>query len=92
MAEVVDLNPSYLSDVFSKTIGISPIKFINRKRIENAQELLLSTSLTLYEIARKTGFSDEYYFSRTFNKIVGQPPGEYRRMFDISLEKIRVQK
>ena len=83
LAEVVDLNPSYLSNIFRKTIGISPIKFINRKRIEAAQELLLSSRLTLYEVARKVGFSDEYYFSRVFNKIVGQPPGKYRRMFKI---------
>jgi len=88
LADVVDLNPSYMSDVFSKAIGISPIKYINRKRIENAQALLLSTRLTLYEIARKVGFSDEYYFSRTFNKIVGQPPGKYRRMFDLSLTRL----
>ncbi len=88
LAKVVDLNPSYLSDVFSKTIGISPIKFINRRRIENAQELLLGTRLTLYEIARKVGFSDEYYFSRMFKKIVGQPPGKYRHMFDLSLTRL----
>lgn len=84
LAKIVDLNPAYFSDMFSRVMGISPIKYINKKRVEKAQTLLVSTELTLSQIAQKTGFNDEYYFSRLFCKTVGQSPGKYRRMFRIA--------
>ncbi len=79
LAEVAKLNPTYFSNLFSRYIGVSPIRYINKRRIEEAQKLLLSTDQTLYQIAREVGFSDEYYFSRVFKKIVGLAPDHYRR-------------
>jgi AraC-like DNA-binding protein len=79
LAEIADLNPTYFSNLFSRYMGISPVKYINKRRIEEAQKLLLSTDQTLYQIASAVGFSDEYYFSRVFKKIVGLAPAHYRR-------------
>lgn len=79
LAEIAGLNPTYFSNLFSKLIGLSPIQYINKKRIEEAQKLLLSTDETLYRIAGQVGFADEYYFSRLFKKIVGLSPDHYRK-------------
>ncbi len=79
MAELVDLSPAYFSDLFRKLIGISPIHYVNKCRIETAQQLLLSTNRTLYQIAKDVGFNDVYYFSRMFKKAVGIAPSFYRR-------------
>ncbi len=84
LAGIMDLNPAYFSSLFTQTMGISPIDFVNKRRIESAQRLLLGTHKTLKEIAAQTGFKDVYYFSRMFKKIAGIPPAGYRkRLFDL---------
>jgi two-component system response regulator YesN len=78
MAEVVHLNPTYFSNLFADFMGERPVEYLNRKRIERAQLLLLSTNLPLKEIAAGTGFSEANYFSRVFSKHIGMPPQKYR--------------
>jgi AraC family transcriptional regulator len=79
LAGMANLNPSYFSSLFTKHMGISPIRYVNTKKVENAQRLLLSTTKTLDEIASLTGYDDVFYFSRIFKKITGIPPALYRR-------------
>ena len=83
LANRANLNPTYFSNLFSKLIGTPPLQYINKRRIEKAQELLLGTDETLYQIAQQVGFSDEYYFSRLFKKIVGISPDHYRKQEQI---------
>jgi len=78
LARVVALQSAYFCHLFSGAIGQSPIDFINRKRIERAQFLLLGEKMTLKETAAEVGFSDVYYFSRMFKKIAGISPAHYR--------------
>ena len=78
LTRCVPLQPAYFCSLFSKTIGQSPIDFINRKRIERAQFLLLEKKTTLKELAAEVGFNDVYYFSRMFKKIAGIAPAHYR--------------
>lgn len=47
-------------------------------RISRAKELLADPAIRIHEIAEKTGFSDVAHFSRSFKKITGCTPGEYR--------------
>jgi AraC-like DNA-binding protein len=86
LAEAAKLNPTYFSNLFSRYMGISPIQYINKRRIEESQRLLLRPDRTLYQIARAVGFSDEYYFSRVFKKIVGIAPDHYRKQ-DVLLHR-----
>ncbi len=79
LAGIANLNSTYFSNLFSKLIGMSPIQYINKRRIEEAQKHLLCTDETLYQIAQRVGFSDEYYFSRIFKKTVGISPNHYRK-------------
>ncbi len=79
LAKIANLNPTYFSNLFSKLIGTPPLQYINKRRIEKAQELLVGTHDTLYLIAKQVGFTDEYYFSRIFKKTVGISPDYYRK-------------
>lgn len=58
---------------------MSYVEYLIHVRIEKAKELLLSTHMKSYEIAEKVGFIDDSYFSRTFKKITGVRPIEFRR-------------
>ena len=53
--------------------------YIRNFRITKAKELLIGTSLKLYEIAEKVGYSDAKYFSRVFKETTGQLPADYRK-------------
>ena len=79
IAEEVELSPNYICSLFKKETGINLYQYIMEFRINRAKELLLSTNLKSYEIAAKTGFADESYFSRSFKKVTGQSPVEFRR-------------
>lgn len=79
LTKIVPLQYAYFCDLFSKTMGQSPIDYINYKRIERAQFLMSQEKKPLKEIAASVGFQDVYYFSRVFKKIVGIAPAHYRK-------------
>ncbi len=79
LSRTVGLQHAYFCDVFSRVLGQTPLEFVNRRRIEQAQFLVLKGETPLKEIAGRLGFSDVYYFSRVFKKIVGISPDHYRR-------------
>ena len=79
LAQLADLNPAYFSDLFTNLMGTPPIRYVNQKRIEKAQTLLLTGNKSLKSIANAVGFTDVFYFSRTFKKFVGLPPAKYRK-------------
>jgi len=73
------LNPVYFSNSFSKTFGLSPVKYVNSQRIEKAKISLAASDKRLDEIADETGFADPFYFSKLFKKYTGNSPSEYRK-------------
>jgi Response regulator containing CheY-like receiver domain and AraC-type DNA-binding domain len=79
VADVVGLSPGYLSSLFKKELDLNFIDYLNYIRIQKAKELLLGTNMKSYEIAEKIGFTDGSYFSRTFKKITGVRPNDFRR-------------
>lgn len=85
-AEALNVNPSYLSTLFKKETGITLTEYVNRKRIEHALLLLNSTDLQIQMIAQYCGIPDVNYFTKTFKKIVGKTPKEYRDMITTQLE------
>ncbi len=78
LAEICSLHPTYLSDLFVDIVGMRPIPYINRKRIERAQLALVTTDRSVKHIAYELGFSDPNYFSRLFKKLIGCSPAAYR--------------
>jgi len=86
VAGIVEISTNYLSSMFGKELNISFIDYVNQVRIDKAKELLLSTHLKTYEIARQVGFSDESYFSRIFKRITGLRPNEFKKHNAVSVE------
>lgn len=78
LAQIVHFHPNYFIKFFRDHLGCSPIKYINRARVEKAKYLLKNTSLTVKEIAGKIGFNDSSYFSKTFKKYTDLSPLEFR--------------
>lgn len=72
---------SYVSHVFRKATGNTPIQYIIQRRIGMAQNLLISSDLSATEIATRVGYNNTNYFSTLFTKIVGQTPIDYRRNY-----------
>jgi len=78
LARVVELHPTYFSDQFKKIVGVRPLDYLMRRRIERAQYLLLTRSDSVKEIADAVGIADPAYFSRVFAGLCGMAPSAYR--------------
>lgn len=63
---------------FRGTIGTTPIQYVKRFRVQKAVELLETTDLKVQEVGERCGFQDMSYFARTFRKVQGCTPTEYR--------------
>lgn len=79
LANMIHLNKFYFSHSFSKFYGVSPINYLNNRRIQVCKELLLSSDHKISEIAEIVGFSSESYFSQNFKKNCGLSAREYRK-------------
>ncbi|CAA9234053.1 MAG: hypothetical protein AVDCRST_MAG77-1287 [uncultured Chloroflexi bacterium] len=78
LAAAAHLHPAYLSTVFRQAVGVSPLRYLARYRLDRARELLLSTDLTVATIASRAGFGDPRYLSRVFRRAEGITPAAYR--------------
>lgn len=78
LADRYNVSTDYFSRLFYKRYGIRPIKYIQAKRIERSQMLLLTTKHSIKQISEKVGFENLAYFSKTFKKHTGKTPVEFR--------------
>lgn len=78
LASIFGVNPSYLSSLFKKETGVTLTEYVNKKRVERAKELLLSTNLQIQNISQRCGILDVNYFTKTFKKHTGLTPKKYR--------------
>lgn len=78
LAEKTGYSKSRFSHIFSESTGTTPVKYQNDIRLKMSCEMLLSTSLTVAEIAVSCGFNDPLYYSKMFKKRYGMSPTEYR--------------
>lgn len=79
IAGSVNISVRECSRCFQNKIGMSPGKYLNDYRIRSAAELLLTTEDSITEVAEKCGFSSGSYFGKSFFKMIGCTPKEYRR-------------
>lgn len=79
ISKLFSINPSYLSQIFKRELGITFTQYLTDTRIEYAKELLLTTGMTIAEISEKVGFKQYIYFSKVFKKTVGISPSSYRK-------------
>lgn len=81
LAKMVGYHPYHLNRLFLKYTGQSIHQYILTRRISEAKNLLLSSSLTLSDIAERVGFNSSAHFSAYFKQIVGFSPYQYRVKF-----------
>lgn len=77
VAEIFFYNEKYLSSLFVKRTGTKFTDYINRLRIEYSVKQILGGEVNIAELSAKCGYSDQFYFSKVFKKIVGKSPTEY---------------
>jgi AraC-like DNA-binding protein len=63
---------------FKHSVGVTPHCYVLQKRVEQAQDMLARTDLSVAEIALAAGFSDQSHFTRQFRHIVGTTPRDFR--------------
>lgn len=78
-AQAAGVNPTYLSYLFRKEMGIGFSNYLLNRRIECAMALLRETNMKVREAAEQSGFHDYHYFAKAFKKINGLSPAEYRK-------------
>lgn len=79
MSQVSNLSTAYFSRKFKEQTGQNFSEFLERARLERATELLLTSDLSLNEIADQVGFNDYSYFSSRFKKNYGIGPLIYKQ-------------
>lgn len=80
LAEIAHMHPNYFMRLFKQQLGIPPIQYITRHKIDKAKELLVTTPASVSEIAVQLGFGDLFHFSRQFKKHAGLTPTEFRKL------------
>src|SRR5580692_174782 len=79
LAHLVGLSNSYFCHAFKRRYGLTVHVYLTCRRIEMAQQLMLSTTDSLGEIALSCGMSDQAHFTRAFRRIVGETPNRWRQ-------------
>ena len=70
---------AYLTKIFNRYKGDTPLKYLTDIRIHEARQLLTDTSLPIREVGERVGYPDQFHFSKTFRKLTGLNPTAYRK-------------
>ena len=80
LADAFHISISHIIHIFNPLFGLSPIQYLIRRRIGEAQMLLRRTGQSASEIAAQVGIFNRNYFYRTFKRLTGLSPSQYRDM------------
>jgi len=86
VAHDININASYLGQVFRKEMGNTFNEYLSALRIDEAKTLLKSSNMKIYEIAENVGYENYPYFNVVFKRILGITPTEYREKYYTSKE------
>jgi AraC-like DNA-binding protein len=78
LCERIKLSREHFVRLFSERMGMPPMRYYSRLKIEAACAMLSSTNLRVQEIADKLGYENQFGFARAFKRVSGMPPTEYR--------------
>jgi AraC family transcriptional regulator len=79
LASFAGLSVFHFLRCFKRCTGLPPHAYVRERRIERAKQLLARDQVAIAEVAFRCGFSDQSSFARTFHRIVGVTPREFRR-------------
>jgi AraC-like DNA-binding protein len=78
LAAAFDVHPNHVSRLFRRYGREGFSRFLVRTRMEQATQLLRTSTFTIEEVALRSGFNDDNYFRYTFRRFFGMPPGQFR--------------
>ena len=81
IGEAMGLSPYHIAHVFKQITDSSPIQYVIRRRMGEAQNLLISTDFSAAQIAAMVGYDSATHFNSIFKKVVGLPPVQYRQWY-----------
>lgn len=81
IAEVANLSVSHLKVVFRQSMGLSVHKYVIRRRVERARDMLIEGQLPVSQIALATGFSHQSHLARHMRRLLGITPAEIRKRY-----------
>lgn len=87
MAKELNISRYYLSHIFKEFYGYSPMQYMLRRRIGEAQSLLIGTDYTVTRIATLVGYDNPNHFNTIFSKNVGISPRNYRVLYQSKEEE-----
>ncbi len=73
------LSPNHFSRAFKATFGATVLDYVRRRRVEQAQQMMLTSKQPLSQIALSCGFADQSHYCRVFHAVVGVSPNAWRR-------------
>jgi AraC family transcriptional regulator len=79
IAHELDMSQYYFARLFKQSMGVSPYQYVMRQRMERAQYLLRTTSLSISAIAQQIGFSNQNQLTIQFRKFTGTTPSSFRK-------------
>jgi len=79
VAAECNLSVSHFAHSFRRTFGRPPHRWLMERRIDAVKNLLLASRLSLVEVANKCGFADQSALNRSFKRILGESPGQWRK-------------
>jgi AraC family transcriptional regulator of arabinose operon len=79
LAKVAGVSPNHLIRLFKQELQLTPLEWLWRERIRQAETLLEHSGFSVSEIAFRCGFQNPYHFSRRFKETTGTSPKSYRQ-------------
>ena len=79
IARYTSVSEDYLTHCFQQELGISPVEYITRYRMQQARQLFSRSTMRIADVAQAVGIGDNAYFSRLFRQETGLSPRAYRR-------------
>lgn len=91
IADYLSINRSYLTTLFKQHLHLSAQEFIKRYRMNQAEDLLVNTDLTINQISFSCGYGNQLSFSKAFRQNHNISPKEYRKQYRLDKEKTRTE-
>jgi AraC family transcriptional regulator len=78
LARLVGVSAGHLHRAFRATLGVTPLEYINEKRVQRAIAILAAEPISIAELALRVGFLSPSHLTRTFRRVAGRNPSEFR--------------